>query len=194
MVFSKEYDRSLWLMLVSDINKDKIAEVISNIPSDLSEQIRLYVKEYNQGIRNHSWLKYSKNNITYEIKLVFDELFISMIRIGTDGKKYISDLKLMPINKKDIVDMYYYRNLYFADFDTYVDNGYDMEHEIMNYYSIMKNFFGCYVIAYDFHKKDKTKFINFDKIPKEIYQHQFNDEKRINRLVKKRSKGGKYLK
>lgn len=181
MVFSEDYDKSLWLMICGDsFNRDEITFVIKNISFELLEQIQNTIIQYN--IDNVSKnINYKRCNLSYVVNIDCSGLSIKMI-IGTEIEKEEIEIFLLPYNDhmklNETICLGGFTNTTYYDcmkFGTTLDE-----------YEMVRTIFGSYVKLYidnGVRCINKTK-VSIKKIPDNFSVHQLRTDKSIKRLIR----------
>lgn len=191
MIFNKNYDRSLWLMLSGDeVNRSKIAEVITNIPYELYEQIRKLIENYNIGITEPKEIYYEKDNMKYSVNISNGELSINIVKSDKTQNETIK-LFIFPVEEDEISKMEMHTGKHLGGFSYTLTAGniFAIGGELEEY-DIEKTIFGTCVKVY---ANNKVKAVNTRKVdesrmPDDMYSHQFRNEKGITRLIRRKRK------
>ena len=189
MVFGYEYDKSLWLLIAkSEINQKYIAEMINNIPCDKWDDIRLFINDINNGITRNGF-QFVLNNFKYILNVIDGELLVKVIEKDADFKDLI-EWSFVPIDIEQIQTLKYFKPVYLGSCFESVSFGEHGDGTYLEEYEFVKTPIGNYVRTYcNYDKKSVSrKMVDIKAIPSEIYVHQFANEKRINRLVRRKKR------
>jgi len=201
MVIRNDFDRTLWLMLISDRkNRNDIGEFIKNVPKDLLERIHLELdkcpiddekyplKKINKAFRNNNGDTYF-----YTVSLNGCQIIINLSIWNQFDSTYdeVIQITLYSLSMDDIKDIEPEYPIYIGDyyhiiskmsyiFDTVICKGNDRGYELVD-----SDDYSVTIQSVD-GKIDKN--IDISRMPVEINVDDFIDKKSINRLVRKRSK------
>lgn len=189
MVFGNEYDKSLWLLIVKNVvNQKYIAEMINNIPYEMWDEIRLLIDDSNNGIISDE-LQFDSRDFKYIVNIINGELFIKVIDGNADFKDLI-EWSFVPLNTEQIKGLKYFVPVYLGHCFESVSFGEQRDGTYLEEYEFVKTPIGNYVKTY--YNGDKKpackKMVDIKSIPGNIYVHQFANEQRINRLVRRKRK------
>ena len=213
-MFSEEYDRTLWLMLVSDkLGRDSLVNFIKDIPSECYSEIHGMIDKYKEtGLLQSAslvkWLNAGLEKLCFDAHVFEDGELSLMIRKYTTEDKVVKSsefvIKLMPMNiNLPIMSSYRYigeirdvkRNVVgdtIADYEDSIfqisyERKFDLKRTLIAYYVSVDS--ECLIEPDNMlkdverHVKSKKK-VSVSKIPEKIYVHQFENVKRVNRLVR----------
>lgn len=189
MVFGNEYDKSLWLLIVKNVvNQKYIAEMINNIPYEIWDEIRLLIDDSAKGISREK-LQFSSGNFEYIVNIVDGELSVKVIDSDEEYKDMI-EWSFVPLNMEQINELKYFTPIHLGQCIETLSFGEQGKGTYLEEYELVKTPMGSYVRT--FRNNDKgavsTKMVNIKNIPNDIYVHQFANEQRINRLVKRKKR------
>ena len=191
MIFSSDFDRTLWLMLISDKkNRKDIAEFIRNVPNDLydrihQELIKCLYYDVKDKMSIKKITKAFRDTVSVSAGMII--LNLTIWNNLVNGSQDVTQITLYPltleqiktgdsINPEYIGDFYHTYSTYSLLFNTVIASGVDMGYEILDNdkdYIIIQSVDG---------KFEKNIFIG--DIPNEINLSDFMDKARINKLVK----------
>ena len=222
-MFNQDYDRTLWLMLVSDKEgRQRLCEFIRDIPYEAYEQINqiinLYRKNGEVGTVNISKMTNSGLGKLCFYAHIFEDGELSLL-----VRKYQTMDKITNVSEYSLslmpVDMMYLQNMPFISSDRYIgevnDNirnvvvdSYDQnsfcEISYEKEFDLIRTPVGYFIkVNNDTFVEPKNMFrdkqdnVKYSKrfrtssIPDRIYVHQFDNEKRVNRLVRGKKRNRK---
>jgi len=222
-MFNENYDRTLWLMLVSDkTGRERLVSLIRDIPSECYSEICKMIDKYDetgtlQSVSTVKTFNAGLNRLCFDAHIFDDGELSLMVRKYTTEDKVTKAseflLHLMPITneyleKLPIVSSSRYigeirdikRNVVADTITGYDDSIFEISYE--KKFDLRRTPAGYFVgvdsdcliepqnLIKDSEKHARhRKRISVSRIPEKIYVHQFENEKRVNRLVrgKKRS-------
>ena len=192
MIFDKNYDRSLWLLLASDkVNREKIIDVIKNIPDELNEKICLIIEKYNKDFVDSEEIRFEVGNLIYFVKIIGEELSIKFVK-NDEFQKEIVKLFLNPLSESSFDSLKDYTPYNLGGFIYSLNSGLNVRiGSSLEEYDIVKTPFGNYTKIYSNNNPNvrKIRRVNVHKFDNGLYLHQFKDPKKIYRKI--RSKGKK---
>jgi hypothetical protein len=188
MIFDKNYDKALWLLV--SLNKDdssSIYNIISCISKDVYSNIQKAIDNYYNG-------KFIdiKDNVVYKatlvdkdcydcaifVKIVMGKLYFNIYRWKEDIERVEEEYQLIlkDINDDDIDEMLYFDKKLIGNYSSEINNikfvGYLTDVNISNYdrkYHICRVPFGYVIISSLGKKKIGRKFVNIKRdMPSEI--------------------------
>ena len=211
MIFDKNYDKALWLLVASNKeDSERICKLINCIPEDIYVGIQNAIDNYYNGNYYDKKNNGGREKIVYSTTLIDNDGFGSSITVKIVlGKLYFNvyrwkedisrieeeyELILKDINNEDLSEMFYFDKNFIGRYSSEINNirfvGYLTDVNAVNldrkYY--VKRIPFCYVISSFLGKKRiGMKIINVTKnMPEEIYFDDFSSQDKINGLVKKK--------
>lgn len=201
MIFDKDFDRTLWMILSADKkNRNRITEFIRSIPSELYQKIQKSIsvyKEYESSERFDSGYLdetlLSGNYETHDRILYWYELDddFGSLELGYsvyNGEKYEEafELTLEPYNNK--IEYFEDECIGNLDYDI-TESGYTSTCNEIEY-NMVKTPFGIFVVSMLEDKNDKEKLginrVNLRNMPDEMFMTDFSHKDSINRLIRKK--------
>lgn len=185
MVFSSEYDQSLWLMICGDsFNREKISFVIKNIPFEFLKQIQENIREYTvDGIRRN--INYERDNLRYEVSISDTELSIKMISKNNEEIEEI-DLFILPVDEKKISKMKWNSSISLGGLITTTDYYCLKLGTVMDEFELVRTFFGNVIKLYADNNVGclSKKRVVVKRMPDSFTIHQIRTDKSIKKLVR----------
>ena len=217
-MFSEEYDRTLWLMLVSDKSgRDSLANFVKDIPLECYSEIRDMINKYKetktlQSVSLVKMINAGLNKLCFDAHVYEDGELSLILRKYTTLDKVVKGsefvLKLMPLDARlpiivgnrylgEIRDVR--RNVVGDTIADYEDSIFEVLYQ--KKFQLRRTPVGCYISV------DSERFIEPDyiigesqkhskymkrvcvrKIPDTMFVHQFENKKRVDRLVRCKKK------
>lgn len=201
MVVGEGYDSSLWLLLAGDeVHRDRVINFIAKMPKDVLEKIQEIIKEepYKSKVYVESTKEYH-----FALRMINGILNISLGKCldnGLIGDTFV--LSLIPTNKDTLLKRKFYAKKQIGWFldsknevinDPIRENLYSVKNHIieMDYKLIYTPFGTIFESCYKDGKSvgsSKYHSINLRNMPDKMFIHQFEDERKINRLVRRKVK------
>lgn len=200
MIFSSDFDRTLWFMLVSDKkNRNDIAEFIKNIPEELYDRINQELDRCSIDASNSSMKKLTKafrnkeGDTTYFYTVSLNSKLIivnlSIWKQTVDDYQEVMQISLYPLTLEQIKNVDKIIPEYIGDYyhtcskmsfiyNTVVFKGNDRGYELIDG--------NCYDVIVQSVDGDLEKVIDIERIPNEIHLDDLIDKRNINRLVRNR--------
>jgi len=201
MVFGEGYDNSLWLVLASDdANRKRIAECIAKMPREVLVKIQEIIKE-SQGKDK----VYVESTSEYYFCLRIKNGILNIHLDKSDKKGLVGEnfaLSLIPIDKKMLMSRRLYSKEYIGWFmeskkDTVKsaiceELTFEDVHMMDIEYKLIYTPFGTILKTHFENDKDVKPNgyygVKVKRIPDKIFVHQLEDENKLNRMVRKRTK------
>lgn len=221
-MFNDDYDRTLWLMLVSDkVGRDRLVSFVKDIPSECYEEIHEMINKYVetgelQSISTVKTLNGGLHRLCFDGHIFEDGELSLMVRKYTTEDKVtkVSEflLHLMPMTSAYLVNLpimsssRYIGEIRDVKRNVVVDTTANCDDSIFEIsyekkFDLMRTPVGYFVNVdseclvepknmlegSDQHVQ-YAKRVSASKIPDKIYVHQFDNEKRVNRLIRGKKK------
>lgn len=204
MIFDKNLDKALWLLLSADRkNSEKVVNFINIIPEELKEQIQEKIKIYNEykmnGNKNFSFLCGdceidNKLLFWFEIDTYFGELEMGYMESNCGIYKDVFKMTLLLDENLSLIDNFGKKNIGRIEYDIHtnkIDNVGSIVESSENSYDLYKTPLG-YMIVYsvdnDKGVKHYMKIINILDMPEELFIDDIKDMSDVKRLVKERKR------
>lgn len=207
MILNKEYDMSLWLMLHSDkINRDIIANFISNIPEELYEEIKnslnFYMYAFSRKDVNININEYTEKTLSGEVVTTGDMKYWYMINPQTgslelgeaiiDGEFEYDTIQvtLFPVSDTKVMNMKNYTDCLIGEYiyNYGLDDSDDLsvlDFDLMTYY-LFKLPFGRAMLNCCDLDKNKYRLLNMEIIPCNYNVNDLESKKELRKLVRGR--------
>ena len=211
MIFDKNYDKALWLLVAS--NKDdseRICKLINSIPKDIYLNIQNAIYNYYNGNYYDKKTNNVREKIIYSstlidndgfesaitVKIVLGRLCFNIYRWKEDIERVEEEYELLlkDFENQDLSEMYYFDKNFIGRYSSEINNikfvGYLTDVNTINidrkYY--LKRIPFCFIVSSFIGKKRiGMKIINVNKnMPEEIYFDDFSSKDKIDGLVKKK--------
>lgn len=213
MVFGCDYDKSLWLILAGDRrNREKIAELVSNIPNEIFERIHQELEKYNncdeKKFNSDEWIKFNKlvridneknngyDNYLYSVEMNYEEIKIKLciwenISLGLEENIELSlvsissdDLMAIDLFDSTCVGSYSYMNSRVVSLCGH--NSVIVVGDEREYQLVSTTTFG--VLMRTSESEKISKMINLKKMPDDISLNDLSNRRNVNKLVRARKK------
>lgn len=208
MIFDKDYDKALWMMLkVDKRNRERIAGFIRSIPDTLIREIqesffKVQAKRENYNLfndmssTNFSGQYESHDKILYWFNISMDFNSLDMGYSIFNGINYEKAFEITLISNKDLnllenFDEEWLGSIEYDIHGVTVDDKVYFIGSSMNEYNFVKTPFGIFIVNINNKKTFKQRGINkfnIDDIPEEIFREDINSRCNVNRLVRSRKK------
>lgn len=187
MIFNKEFDKSLWLILKGDKDKEKVVlDLISSIPAPLYQQMLDAFHKYREVMElEDSYIldredingEFLVNNIKYYFTL---DMVLCCLTIGKKVKVYDKCYKIFEINLFSNTSYNKVENLS----DQYLGSIYQPYLDITTNYEYINTFLGMMVVTRRTNYLPMYRKINVRMIPDDITINQFSENKRLLKIKK----------
>lgn len=209
MIFNKEYDMSLLMMLASN-NKSrrKIAEFIKEYPEDLIYRIHHSLEKYNDYL-NENLLIMDMELTDFNGSVILDDnvsywycvdVFNGALELGRtsnmgEGKSDVFQLSLSMFNRDDYESNKYFQEMYLGTVtSSFVKNDVNDNKGVIDlystYFSVIKTPFDRVVIKSNDFSDDKNRYcsIDFSTIIEEYDNDILKNSDSLNHLVRRKKK------
>lgn len=199
MIFDKEFDKSLWMILSADKkNRNKIVEFIRSIPERLQEEIKKSISIYREyemdddsvclddSLLNGNYETQDRILYWYEYDDDFGSLELGYSVYNGERYEEAFELTLEPCgNKIEYFEDEYIGNLeYDITQSGYITTCSEIE------YNMIKTPFGTFVVSMLDDRNNKEKLgisrVNLRNMPDEMFMTDLNNNDSVKRLVRRK--------
>lgn len=208
MLFDKNFDRSLWLIIASDkVSRERIGRIISFLPQEeydqLQKEIEHYYKNKSTGdvdriVFNKTFVGKDDFNYYFRVQICSNELNVKICRWIEKSDRLEEDyeLNLVSISNEDLVNMEYLKNgyigsysqefnrIHFVDYLTSVDTA-----KWNRDYCLLRVPLGYISSSILGRRIFKVNVVNaLKRIPNDMVVDDFSSQDKRNELVRRRKK------